>query len=492
MTKLQVLLASTALVGAAFIGAGHASAQTLSSCTTTVVPSSLPASTAATCVAGGGSTLAAPTYINVFPLYTGNTDPTIGYSLVGKGSGPSQCAFLTNFTSAFVSSSSFGNYAANNNPITPVVDYSTSDAALSAAQIRAWNGAFQTGDSPTCASSDFNNAAATRTYATAGQKPLAGNIVQLPTIGTPITVAFNLATGIRTTSNTALQFTDTQLCGIFSGKITSWADPLLAGVATGTRITLPKTPITVIYRSDGSGTSYLFTSHLHAVCNTSNSNFNPAVFTGATTSFASIFGGTAPSNFFGESGSPGVQQGIVHTSSITPAAPSNDAIGYLSPDYTQIATRPTSAPASGSFPAVTVPPYVAEVFNGTTAYQPTVGNTTAALATAPAINNPADPTQYDPLNPTPTAGYPIVGFTTIDLAQCYQDVNVGYALIGTMSNLYSDPTTLASLAQGGFSPVPSTLTSTISANIFNTSSLNVDINNPTVCMSNGGATYAGR
>jgi len=51
--------------------------------------------------------------------------------------------------------------------------------------------------------------------------------------------------------------------GIFLGKITKWNDPVIAKANPGA--TLPDTAITVVTRSDGSGTTFVFTSHLSAI-----------------------------------------------------------------------------------------------------------------------------------------------------------------------------------------------------------------------------------
>jgi phosphate transport system substrate-binding protein len=51
--------------------------------------------------------------------------------------------------------------------------------------------------------------------------------------------------------------------GIFLGKITSWNDPAIA--KTNPNVQLPATPITVVSRSDGSGTTFVFTQHLSAI-----------------------------------------------------------------------------------------------------------------------------------------------------------------------------------------------------------------------------------
>ena len=60
-----------------------------------------------------------------------------------------------------------------------------------------------------------------------------------------------------------IKLTGPQLADIFLGNIKKWNDPAL--VAANPGVTLPNLPITVVHRSDGSGTSFLFTSYLTAV-----------------------------------------------------------------------------------------------------------------------------------------------------------------------------------------------------------------------------------
>jgi phosphate transport system substrate-binding protein len=60
-----------------------------------------------------------------------------------------------------------------------------------------------------------------------------------------------------------LKLTGPVLADIFMGNITSWSDPKIAALNAG--VSLPDTHITPIYRSDGSGDSYVFTSYLSAV-----------------------------------------------------------------------------------------------------------------------------------------------------------------------------------------------------------------------------------
>jgi phosphate transport system substrate-binding protein len=60
-----------------------------------------------------------------------------------------------------------------------------------------------------------------------------------------------------------LNFTPEALAGIFLGKITKWNDPAIAGANKG--VNLPGNDIVVVHRSDGSGTSYIWTDYLSKV-----------------------------------------------------------------------------------------------------------------------------------------------------------------------------------------------------------------------------------
>lgn len=60
-----------------------------------------------------------------------------------------------------------------------------------------------------------------------------------------------------------LNFTSEALAAIFLGKLTKWNDPLIAGANKG--VNLPGNDIVVVHRSDGSGTSYIWTDYLSKV-----------------------------------------------------------------------------------------------------------------------------------------------------------------------------------------------------------------------------------
>jgi phosphate transport system substrate-binding protein len=83
-------------------------------------------------------------------------------------------------------------------------------------------------------------------------------ILHIPTVMGAVVPAYNVpgVTG-------ELKFTPEALSGIFLGKITTWNDPAIAKANPG--INLPAQNIIVIHRSDGSGTSYIFTDYLSKV-----------------------------------------------------------------------------------------------------------------------------------------------------------------------------------------------------------------------------------
>jgi len=60
-----------------------------------------------------------------------------------------------------------------------------------------------------------------------------------------------------------LNFTPEALAGVFLGKVTKWNDPLIASANKG--VNLPANDIVVVHRSDGSGTTYIWTDYLSKI-----------------------------------------------------------------------------------------------------------------------------------------------------------------------------------------------------------------------------------
>jgi len=83
-------------------------------------------------------------------------------------------------------------------------------------------------------------------------------ILHIPTVLGSVVPAYNVpgVTG-------EIKFTPAVLANIFLGKITNWNDPALAKVNPGVKF--PNQSIIVVHRSDGSGTTYIFTDYLSKV-----------------------------------------------------------------------------------------------------------------------------------------------------------------------------------------------------------------------------------
>lgn len=82
----------------------------------------------------------------------------------------------------------------------------------------------------------------------------ADTVVQIPTTLADEAIAFNVS-GVD-----KLQLDGTTIANIFLGKIMKWNDPALAALNPG--VSLPSKNITVVHRSDGSGTTYCFTDYM--------------------------------------------------------------------------------------------------------------------------------------------------------------------------------------------------------------------------------------
>jgi phosphate transport system substrate-binding protein len=83
-------------------------------------------------------------------------------------------------------------------------------------------------------------------------------ILHVPTVLGAVVPAYNVpgVTG-------EIKFTPEALAGIFLGKITNWNDKAIASVNPGVK--LPTDQIVVVHRSDGSGTTFIFTDYLSKV-----------------------------------------------------------------------------------------------------------------------------------------------------------------------------------------------------------------------------------
>jgi phosphate transport system substrate-binding protein len=86
----------------------------------------------------------------------------------------------------------------------------------------------------------------------------AGKVLHLPTVLGGVVPIYNIP-GV----DAELKFTGPALADIIRGKITKWNDPAIAASNAG--VNLPNADITVVHRSDGSGTTYIFVDYLSKV-----------------------------------------------------------------------------------------------------------------------------------------------------------------------------------------------------------------------------------
>jgi len=83
-------------------------------------------------------------------------------------------------------------------------------------------------------------------------------LIQVPESAGPVCITYNLADISK-----PIRLSGEALAGIFLGTITNWNDPAI--VKTNAGLSLPKVPIMVVHRSDGSGTTGIFSTYLSAI-----------------------------------------------------------------------------------------------------------------------------------------------------------------------------------------------------------------------------------
>jgi phosphate transport system substrate-binding protein len=84
-----------------------------------------------------------------------------------------------------------------------------------------------------------------------------GKLLHIPTVAGADVVAYNLP------GNPALKLDADTIAGVFLGNIKKWNDPKIAALNPG--VSLPDQEIIVVHRSDGSGTTYIWTDYLSKI-----------------------------------------------------------------------------------------------------------------------------------------------------------------------------------------------------------------------------------
>ena len=92
------------------------------------------------------------------------------------------------------------------------------------------------------------------------QEQAGGSPVHIPTVGGAVVLAYNVP---DLGQDAELKLTGPVIADIFLGNVTTWDDPAIADLNPD--IQLPSSDLTVVHRSDGSGTTEIFTTYLAGI-----------------------------------------------------------------------------------------------------------------------------------------------------------------------------------------------------------------------------------
>jgi phosphate transport system substrate-binding protein len=239
-------------------------------------------------------------------------------------------------------------------------------------------------------------------------------LTQIPVTLGVVSIAFNVQGVSR------LNLDADTLAAIFLGHITKWNDPAIAALNSG--VTLPSTKLTVAHRSDGSGTTYIFTDYLAKV----SSEWKSKVGTAKSVAWPVGVGG---------SGNQAVAQTITST---------DGTIGYVELAY-----------------VVQTGMHQASIKNANGKFVPaSVAGATAAAAE----NTSISATNFSITNEPGDATYPIAGFSWAILRTSYSDTAKGKAVVHLFDWLVSS----AGQAEGSslqYAPLPSAVQSLATTNL---------------------------
>lgn len=218
-----------------------------------------------------------------------------------------------------------------------------------------------------------------------------GDVLHIPVTIGAVAVGYNLP-GVKS----GIKLTGDVLSRIFLGTIKKWNDPSLVALNAG--VSLPDLEIAVVHRSDGSGTSFIFTSYLAAV----STDWQAKVGAGTSVNWPAGAGGK---------GSEGVA-GLVKQ---TPGAIGYFELAYAAQNNLSVASIQNRA---GAF----VPPSV---------------DGASAAAAGGAASLPPDLRAVF-VNADGGQSYPISGFSWVVINQAQPDAKVASALVSVLWWLVHD------------------------------------------------------
>ena len=232
-----------------------------------------------------------------------------------------------------------------------------------------------------------------------------GKILHIPTVAGAVVMTYNLP------GNPALKLDGETIADIFLGKIKKWNDPKIA--ATNAGVKLPDNEIVVVHRSDGSGTTFIFTDYLSKV----SGEWKQKAGNNTSVNWPTGIGGK---------GNEGVSGQVKQTPG---------AIGYVELIYALQNKMPYAdlKNAAGEF------------------VKPTIESVTAALATAEI----PDDFRFSMTNAPGKEAYPIAGATWLLVYQQQKDAAKGKKLVEFLKWAAKDGEKMAKDLQ--YAPLPDTL-----------------------------------
>jgi phosphate transport system substrate-binding protein len=240
-------------------------------------------------------------------------------------------------------------------------------------------------------------------------------VLMLPMTAGSIVLAYNLPE-----VQEAIKLSQEAIVGIFMGEITKWNDPKIT--KENPDLKLPNSPITVVHRSDGSGTTGVFTKNLSAM----SPAWEKSIGSGKTVEWPS------KGKFIGGKGNEGVTAAIQQN---------QGSIGYVEYGYAKNnnLTMATLQNKAGKFVEATEE---------------------SAEATLASVELPANLREFI-TNPDGENSYPFVTYTWILAYKKYDDPNKAIAMEATIQyNLTKGQEQSAAL---GYIPLPENVREKVAA-----------------------------
>ena len=238
-------------------------------------------------------------------------------------------------------------------------------------------------------------------------------LLHIPTVAGADVVSYNLP------GSPKLKLDGPTVAAIFLGKIRKWSDPAITGQNPG--VSVPDQDILVVHRSDGSGTTYIFTDYLSSV----SGEWKEKVGKGTSVNWPVGLGGK---------GNEGVSGQIKQ---------SPGAIGYIELAYAKQNHLPYAdmKNSSGNYIAASI------------------DSVTAALATAQI----PDDFRFSMVNPPGADAYPIAGTTWLLVYQDQKDPAKGRKLVEFLRWAYSEGEKMAAALD--YAPLPANVQDRVLARV---------------------------